>query len=269
MIPRTAPALGAVTCREGLDVTTRAASTALRWAMIALVAAMAAAPAPTLGGNVATTSPAKARQKVVVIDAGHQGKADMRLEPIGPGSKTKKPRVTSGTSGIATHNRESRINLTIALKLRTALRKRGVKVIMIRTTQNVNISNSKRAKIGNAAHADLVIRLHCDGSTNHSVKGLLTLIPAKNKWTGPIVKASARAGKYLQAATLKTTHAHNRGIARRGDLTGFNWSKVPSVLVEMGLMSNAAEDRRLGSKSYQAKLVSGMTSGAMRFLSGK
>jgi N-acetylmuramoyl-L-alanine amidase len=251
-------------------------TSALRWAIILTVLATAFAPAATLGGGgAATAARSTARQtsakrkKVVVIDAGHQAKADSRLEPIGPGSKKRKARVSSGTSGVSTHNRESAINLAIALKLRSALRKRGVTVVMIRTKQNVNISNAKRAKIGNAAHADLVIRLHCDGSTNHSVKGLLTLVPAKNKWTGRIVKKSGRAGKDVQAATLKTTKAHNRGVVSRGDLTGFNWSKVPSVLVEMGLMSNPSEDRKLASKGYQAKLVAGMTNGVMRFLSGK
>jgi len=207
-----------------------------------------------------------ARQFVVAIDAGHQGKGDMRLEPIGPGSKTRKPRVAGGTRGVVTRKRESTINLQVALKLRTALEKRGVKVVMIRTKQDVNISNSKRAKIASAANADLCIRLHCDGSPNSEVNGVLMLVPAKNKWTGPITSASLRAGKDVQKATVKATGAKNRGISKRGDMTGFNWSKVPCIVVEMGVMTNAAEDRKLASKGYQTKLAGGMTNGIMTFL---
>jgi N-acetylmuramoyl-L-alanine amidase len=214
----------------------------------------------------AATAAEPARQFVVAIDAGHQSKADTRLEPIGPGSSKRKPRVAGGTRGVATRKRESTINLQVALKLRKALEKRGVKVVMIRTKQDVNISNSKRAKIANAVNADLCIRLHCDGSPNKSVRGVLTIVPAKNKWTQRITAASLRAGKDVHKATLKATGAKDRGISKRGDMTGFNWSKVPVVIVEMGVMTNAAEDRKLASKSYQTKLVNGMTKGIMIFL---
>ncbi|MCI7442585.1 MAG: N-acetylmuramoyl-L-alanine amidase, partial [Clostridium sp.] len=38
-------------------------------------------------------------------------------------------------------------------------------------------------------------------------------------------------------------------------LTGFNWSKVPVVLIEMGFLSNPEEDNLLNSDSYQDKLA--------------
>jgi len=251
-----------------------ACSPRLRRAMHALASGLVAVS--VLGTSVFAGTPAvasaaaparaQAEQFVVAIDAGHQGKGDMRTEPIGPGSAKRKPRVAGGTRGVVTRKPESKITLQVALKLRTALEKRGVKVVMIRTTQDVNISNSKRAKIASAANADLCIRLHCDGSPNSKVSGVLTLVPAKNKWTGPITAASLRAGKDVQKATLAATGAKDRGISKRGDMTGFNWSKVPCIVVEMGLMTNPAEDRKLASKEYQAKLVDGMTTGVMRFL---
>jgi N-acetylmuramoyl-L-alanine amidase len=217
-----------------------------------------------LGSASAWLAPRRAdatEPKVICIDAGHQARGDKRLEPIGPGSKKKKPRVTSGTSGTATHRSESSVNLKVALKLRTELEKRGYKVVMVRTKQKVNIANSKRAKIANKAHADLFIRLHCDSSTDHSIKGLLTIVPAKNKWTGKIVKRSARAGAAVRKATLKTTKAKDRGISKRSDMSGFNYAKVPAIIVEMGVMSNAREDRKLITAAYQRKLVTGMANG--------
>ena len=132
---------------------------------------------------------------MVVIDAGHQAKGDNKPEPIGPGASETKPSVTSGATGSTTKKLESQINLEVAKRVQKELEAAGVKVIMVRTSQNVNISNSKRAAVANKANADLLLRLHCDDVDNSSTNGLMTMVPAKNRWTGPIVAMSAKAGK--------------------------------------------------------------------------
>lgn len=224
------------------------------------------APVPTPTPSQ-SSSPAKSLTgKVVAIDAGHQAGGDSSLEPVGPGSSQKKPKVTSGTSGVTTHNAESSINLQVALKLRAELLRRGAKVVMIRTKQGVNISNSKRASIANRAKADLFIRLHCNGSTDHSVTGLSTLVPKSNTWTKPIVAESRKAGGYVHKSVVGQTGARDRGVVGRSDLSGFNWAKVPTVLVEMGFLSNSAEDVKLSTAAYQQSLASGMASGIEKYL---
>jgi len=207
-----------------------------------------------------------ARGSVVVIDAGHQGHGDSSLEPIGPGASTKKPKVADGASGQYAPHDESQVNLDVALKLKKTLSARGVTVIMVRTSQNVNLSNSQRAAIANNAHAALFIRLHCDGISSSSKHGFSTLIPAKNQWTGSIVSASAKAGRIVQRDALAATGASDAGVVQRSDLSGFNWSKVPTVLVEMGFMSNRAEDRALTTGSYQQKLATGLADGVVDYL---
>ena len=235
-----------------------------------IVALVVAATLLVVVGFSVFTHPADAVSKtpVVVIDAGHQARGNSGLEPIGPGSKTRKPKVSSGTSGVATHKDESLINLQVAKRLKTQLEKRGVKVYMIRTSRNVNIANSTRAKTANAKRADLIIHLHCD-SAGSSTKGLLVMVPARNKWTGPILTSSARLGKAVQKYALAATGAKNRGISKRSDLVGFNYSTVPSIFVEMGLMSNSTEDRKLSTAAYQDKLAVGMANGINAFLAGK
>jgi N-acetylmuramoyl-L-alanine amidase len=205
---------------------------------------------------------------VVVIDAGHQAHADTHKEPIGPGSKTKRPKVAGGTSGVATKVHESVINLRVALKLRDVLEADGATVVMVRTGQKVNIANSRRAKIANAAGADLFVRIHCDGTAS-SVHGVLMLVPKRNKWTKPIVTASARAGRDILAAVIDATGAVDRGTQIRGDLSGFNYSHVPAMLIEMGNMKNAKEDKRLSKPSYQDKLAAGIAAGVIAFANGK
>ena len=202
----------------------------------------------------------------VVIDAGHQAHADSRLEPVGPGSSDMKPRMASGTAGVVTGAPESRINLEVALKLRSALQARGVNVFMIRTTEDVNISNAERAQIANANSAALFVRLHCDGVDDSSVHGLLMLRPGPTEWTGPIVTPSKTAAAMVGKAALSATGAHDRGTTARTDLSGFNWATVPAILVEMGVMSNAAEDRNLSSAGYQQSLADGMANGIAEYL---
>ena len=242
----------------------------------AAVVASAKSIAPAAAASKARATAAKAtptrtlatvsRGAVVVIDAGHQGQGDSSLEPIGPGSSTKKPKVADGASGVFAPHDESQINLDVALKLQKVLSARGVRVIMVRTSQNVNVSNSQRAAIANKAHAALFIRLHCDGISNSSKHGFSTLIPAKNQWTGPILSASAKAGRIVQRDALAATGAANAGVVHRSDLSGFNWSKVPTVLVEMGFMSNHAEDKALTTSSYQQKLAVGLANGVVDYL---
>jgi len=171
---------------------------------------------------------------------------------------------------VVTHAPESAVNLAVALKLRDTLQKQGVKVILVRDSQNANVSNSQRAAIANEANADLFVRLHCDGSDSDPGRtGLSTLIPGKNQWTGPILAESEKAGRLVHSFVVTASGAVDRGVVKRADLAGFNWSKVPTVLVEMGFMSNAAEDRKLSSGPYQDKLASGIAQGVTAYLKSR
>lgn len=206
---------------------------------------------------------------VVVIDAGHQGKGDSTQEPVGPGASETKARVTSGTSGVNTGIAEHEVNLSVAFKLRDELEARGITVIMVRESADVNISNSERATLANNAGADLVIRLHCDGDEDSSSNGFSTLVPGTNKWTAAIVDESRRAAEYIHTTSLAATGAHDKGIVERTDLSGFNWSTVPSILCEMGFLSNAEEEAKLVSDEYQLKIAEGIADGTVQYLGGE
>jgi N-acetylmuramoyl-L-alanine amidase len=223
-------------------------------------------PATTTTVAPTTTAPPPAG-KVVVIDPGHQARGNSNTEPVGPGSNEMKPKVSSGTAGVATGIPESELVLAVSLLLRDALAAQGVEVIMTRTTQDVDISNVERAQIANAAGADLFVRIHADGSDNSATSGIHVLYPASIKgWTDDIAAASKEAASIAQRELIAATGAADRGIDARSDMTGFNWADVPVILPEIGFMTNPDEDRRLATPAYQDKIVQGLTRAILAFL---
>jgi N-acetylmuramoyl-L-alanine amidase len=154
------------------------------------------------------------------------------------------------------------------MNLKDRLEDAGLTVVMTRDSNDVNISNSERAIIANEVAADLFVRIHADGSPNPEVAGITTLYPGANTWTKGIAEESKRAADLVHAAVVGSTGAVSLGTVQRTDLTGFNWSEVPTVLVECGFMSNPVEDRLLASPHYQTKLATGMAVGILEYLGG-
>ena len=153
-----------------------------------------------------STTPKKREPKrpayVVVIDPGHQARSNSAPEPIGPGAKEVKPKVSGGATGVKTRIPEYEIVLQISMNLKKRLEAQGVKVVMTRSTNDVNLSNSERADIANRAKADLFVRVHGDGSPDSKTTGISTLYPAKNRWTKAITAPSKQAAKMVQAAAI-------------------------------------------------------------------
>lgn len=202
----------------------------------------------------------------IAIDAGHQRKSNGKLEPIGPEASKKKAKVTGGAVGVSSKVPEYQLNLKVAKKLRKTLKKRGYEVYMIRTSNNVNISNKQRAIRANKSGADICIRLHADSSASSKVKGASVLYPSKsNRYVKKLSPASKKLSKYIAKAYSKKTGIKNRGIIKRDDLTGTNWSKIPVALVEMGFLSNPSEDRKMQRASMQTKMANGIADGIDKY----
>jgi N-acetylmuramoyl-L-alanine amidase len=209
-----------------------------------------------------------APEPVIVIDPGHDLHANLTTEPIGPGSSTRKIKDGGGTHGVVSRLTEAELNLRVGLRLRTLLERAGLRVVMTRTkTAGASIGNIARARIANSAGAALFLRIHADGSTAHGTRGTHTLYPALHPgWTDDVYAASKRAAGIVQSELVKSLGFPDRGLQERMDFTGFNWSNVPVILVEMGFMTNPTEDRLLATTGFQRRAAIGLCRGALHFL---
>lgn len=206
-------------------------------------------------------------KSLIVIDAGHQAYGNNEQEPIGPGASETKAKVTAGATGISTGKLESEINLEVALKLQKKLQEANYQVIMIRTSQDVNLSNSERAKIANDNNADAFIRLHCNSDDTSSASGTLTIAPSlNNPYCNQIASSSYDLSKKVVDKICNRTGSKNRGVMISDTMSGINWCKVPVTIIEMGFLSNPQEDMLLSDSIYQDKIVDGIVEGINEFI---
>ena len=203
-----------------------------------------------------------------MIDPGHDLRANLQTEPIGPGSATRKVKDGGGTRGVVSGTTEAQLNLAISLRVRALLERAGVRVVMTRSrTAGTSIGNVARAGIANRAGAELFLRIHADGASSSAARGSHTLYPAlRTGWTDNIYGRSRAVARIVQSELVRALGFPDRGLQERSDFTGFNWADVPAILVEVGFMTNPTEDRALATEAYRERAARGLCRGVLRFL---
>lgn len=199
-------------------------------------------------------------QPLVVIDAGHGGH----------------------DRGATAHDViEKETALDIARRVRAKLEAAGMKVRMTREADQF-IALEERAQFANDLRAAAFVSLHLNTSVGddagaHGIETYFT----SDKSLGTIGLIRARAGipqnvgvrdqrgkklaDVIQRIVCKRTGAENRGIKER-NYTVIHCTACPSVLVECGFMTDAAEAARLKRADYRERLALGVADGVRAFL---
>lgn len=211
------------------------------------------------------------KQLKIAIDPGHQGKGNSQKEPIGPGASEQKAKVSSGTVGRTTKVSEYELTLDVAFKLQKELQDRGYEVYMIRESHDVDISNAQRAKMAADAQADVMIRIHANGSENSSISGALTMAPTtKNPYVSEeIVQECQTLAKLMIDTYCQVTEAKNQGVILTDKMSGLNWCTIPAVIIELGYMTNPEEDIKMETEEYQNLMIQGMADGIDKYFASK
>ena len=208
--------------------------------------------------------------KLICIDAGHQATPNTDTEPVGPGAEDKKVKVSAGNTGVTTGTEEYELNLEVALKLQSALEARGYTVKMIRTSNDVDISNAARAELANSDKADAFIRIHANGSTDTNASGVMTVCQTKdNPYNADIYDSCKRLSADVLSGMAAATGANSEGVWETDFMSGINWCKVPVTIVEIGYMTNSEEDQKLVTSDYQNLLAKGIADGIDAYFAGE
>jgi len=196
-------------------------------------------PPPT---SPPTTSSGTLKGKVIVVDPGHGG---------------------SNPGATANNTRESDNNLAVSLKLRDKLVQAGAKVIMTRDTDrtvapegsSLGAELEARVTMAESNHADLFISIHSNENPDTAIAGAMTFYPNGKSST----LASA-----VENALITETSAVNKGTSSATFYVLRNTS-MPSILVEMGFVSNREEAALLNSDSYRTKIAQGILNGIVKY----
>ena len=217
----------------------------------------------------------------VVIDAGHGG-----VDPGALGRKSKEKDINFKVS-----NRVGQL-------IKEAFPE--VKIIYTRTT-DVKIPLAKRADIANKANANLFISIHSNASSNRNANGCQTFTlgagsdaeaKAAAMYENEVIlsednfeetykgfdprssesyiifelmrshdmEQSVKLAEMVQRGMVKGTALNDRGVSSAGFLV-LHRTVMPSILVELGFISNSKDENLIASKEGQEKLAKGIFNG--------
>ena len=203
---------------------------------------------PGTVGSGQTQQPSGRRLPVVVVDAGHGGRD--------PGAER-----TDRSGRVRVKIQEKALNLDASLELVRLLRARGVRVVTTRIDDST-VSLDKRVEIADQAGAKLMVSIHADAEKTEigNARGF-TVFVGKNASAASLA-AAKRIEKRLAAAGVQ-----GRGVRRHPKaIRVLVKPKCPSVLVEMGFMSNPRDLSMLRRPGHRLLLARAIADGILDYL---
>ncbi len=211
------------------------------------------------------------RKKIVVLDAGHGGK-----DP--------------GAIGRSFKTYEKNITLSMVKEIKSVLEKKGYKVYLTRST-DIFIPLRKRVAIARSHHADLFISVHADSTVNRKAQGfsIYTLSETASDKEAEALAIRENKADIIDGMdfsdnspeindvliSLSQNDSRNKSskfatyvvnevrrnvkmVSNAHKFAGFAVLKapdVPSVLLELGYLSNYSEEKQLRQPKYRKKLA--------------
>ena len=209
----------------------------------------------------------EAAEYLIAIDPGHQERGNFGQESIGPGASEMKTKVAGGTKGTSTGVPEYQLTLDVSLKLRDILKDKGYRVLMIRETNDVDITNSERAKMANEADADVFVRIHANGSESSSANGAMTICQtSSNPYNSELYEKSRSLSQKVLDAYTEATGIRKERVWETDTMSGINWCTVPVTIIEVGYMTNPEEDEKMQEPDFQELMAEGIAEGIKEYL---
>ena len=180
--------------------------------------------------------------KVIVVDPGHGG---------------------SNPGAVANNTREADNNLAVSLKLRDRLVSAGAKVILTRATDRTVAPEGSslgeeleaRVHLAEINNADLFVSIHSNSNPAANIAGAMTFYPNGT---------SSALALEVEKNLIAETGAIDKGISPATFYVLRNTS-MPSILVEMGFVTNSKEAALLATDSYRTKIASGIQKGIVNY----
>jgi N-acetylmuramoyl-L-alanine amidase len=239
--------------------------------------ATASPPPAAADGAPKASTPGPRAPRIVVIDPGHGGPM---VGAQGPGGTLEKD-----------------VTLAIARKLRAAIANLGYQAFLTRD-KDEDIPHDQRTAIANNYKADIFVSIHANGSRVHSAKGSevyflaheasdsearrlamlegavvmdggaspgsdLALILWNMAQAEHLAESSVLASR-VHEALGEVTGASSRGV-KQAPFRVLVGAAMPAVLVEVGFLSNAEEEKLLVNDAYQGRVAGAILRGMARY----
>lgn len=239
---------------------------ATEWEGLPASAAEIAVGGPAIPEPVLT--PPERLRTVVCVDPGHPNSFNSGLAPV------------NGTT-------ETHINWVVGVKLQKVLQDLGYEVVMTRVDEKTYVENKDRALLCNAGGAALSVHLHCESTPG---SGFALYYPDRigthnykndpdNGFKGP--SAQVMAGSRTLAETVSKGMKEklagtlpSRGVfgdsrtavgASQGALTFSIFSKVPTLTIEMAVLTNKNDAALMKTEQGQLKMANAIAAGILLY----
>lgn len=179
--------------------------------------------------------------KKVVLDPGHGG---------------------SDCGAIALDNKyyEKTINLEVALMVKERLEKKNIYVYMTRT-KDTTLTLEDRVNYSNDISPDIYVSIHANSTLQHDTIGLETHYYKDNS----LALANTVHKHFASDKNLKKWNTKDRGVMKSRFYV-INHTEAPSILIEMGFISNKLERDDLNTKDRKEALADSIAKGILEYL---